>query len=190
MRPGYAPFYCEENAWQLCRALVGRPRELVFVSNAEHKVALFAQRAGREPDGLIVWDYHAVLAVKNAGRGRHERPAGVGGRGRDWRICDPDCRLGQNLAASDWLDASFPFGDAMPEPYRPRFRVVEGDRFLEVFATDRSHMRDAQGDWIKPPPSWDPPGEGMNLMRFLDMEQPFEGEVLDLDALRARYRSG
>jgi hypothetical protein len=55
-------------------------------------------------------------------------------------------------------------------------------------------MREADGSFRQPPPSWAPimgeriPGsddDGSNLDRFLDCEDPgFVGEVLDLEQLR------
>ena len=69
-----------------------------------------------------------------------------------------------------------------------RFRLVEAERFLATFSTDRSHMRSEEG-WIALPPSWDPPQAhvgAMNLFDFVDMESGFEGEVLSLAELRER----
>ena len=34
------------------------------------------------------------------------------------------------------------------------FRVIPANVFLDTFASDRSHMLDAEGKWLKPPPSY------------------------------------
>jgi len=32
--------------------------------------------------------------------------------------------------------------------------MIRADLYLETFASDRSHMKDADGKWQKPPPSY------------------------------------
>jgi hypothetical protein len=36
------------------------------------------------------------------------------------------------------------------------FRVVPASVFLQHFASDRRHMKRADGSWIKPPPDYPP----------------------------------
>lgn len=163
----YQPFYCEENVWHLARRFEGRSREVVFISNAGRTCALWNQRPA-EAGRPVVWDYHVILLC-----------------GSD--VYDLDTRLDFPVPLETWLAGTFPV--AVPEAYAPRFRVVDGDRFLKVFASDRSHMRSEEG-WTAPPPPWPPIGEGTNLMRFVDMEAPFEGEVVGLEALRGRSARG
>jgi protein N-terminal glutamine amidohydrolase len=159
----YQPFYCEENVWHLAQEMRGRGARVIFVSNADRACAMFKQVAG-DP---IVWDYHVVLWCEG-------------------QIYDRDSRLAFPVSLDEWIAATFPV--PLPQMFRPKFRVVDADRFVEVFASDRSHMRTKNG-WQKPPPSWPPIGEGTNLMRFVDMEQEFEGKVSDLgdhgESLRA-----
>jgi hypothetical protein len=35
-----------------------------------------------------------------------------------------------------------------------QFRVIPADEFLSTFASDRSHMLDEDGKWLKTPPSY------------------------------------
>jgi protein N-terminal glutamine amidohydrolase len=160
----YQPFYCEENVWHLCHdeRIVGTRRFAVFISNATRACLMHAQRAA-PPGEPVMWDYHVVLLT-----------------GRD--VWDLDCRLGAPLPVQTWLDATFPV--LLPAPSAPRFRVVDAELFVERFASDRSHMRDAAGGWKQPPPPWPIIGDGsMNLNSFIDMERPFLGEVVDARGL-------
>lgn len=171
----YAPFYCEENVWWLAQEarLAGVPREVVFVSNEARTVALFEQRAAEAPGAPMVWDYHVVLAVR--------RPERV-------EVEDLDCARGSPLEAREWLEASFGPARALPPRYAPRFRVIEAEAYVSLLSSDRAHMRAPDGGWLAPPPPWPAIVRGpSNLLRLADVSDPFAGELLDLDALRARW---
>ena len=121
----------------------------------------------------MLWDYHVVLAV-------FEGAGAV--------VWDLDCALGAPLPAERWLDASLPAG--MPAEVRPRFRVLDAREYVRVLSSDRSHMRTTDGGWLAPAPPWAPIGSGLpTLGRLVDLEDPFDGTVLDVAALRARWAS-
>lgn len=175
----YWPRYCEENVWFLCDALLeagGADEALVLVvTNAAHRVAMFRQRAARRPDGLIVWDYHVVLAVRDD---------------LHWQIVDADTTLPRPCAAAEYLDTSFPPLIDAAAHLRPMFRVTDAAAYHAALGSDRRHMRDPLGDWLSAPPPWPEIGDGHNLDRFLDVEDPFIGDVLDLEGLRDRIGAG
>lgn len=69
----YAACYCEENVYKICAAIrdsrEGGPEELakawvVFVSNKKRVVPLWRQKAGKDEEKLVIWDYHAVLIYR------------------------------------------------------------------------------------------------------------------------------
>jgi hypothetical protein len=168
----YQPFYCEENVWQLCREplLAARRRAAVFISNRDRTCAMWHQRAARDRTAPMLWDYHVVLLAEGP-----------------WEVWDLDTTLGLPVPAEEYLLRCF--NPHIPRQFRARFRVVEAGVFGEVFASDRSHMRRADGRFRKPPPPWPAigaAGAASNLMRFVDLEDPIAGEVLDLDELLAR----
>lgn len=167
----YQPFYCEEVAWQiLARDLIAGPAEALLIANPSGRVACWGSRAA-EPDEPVGWDYH-VVAVE---------------LGPEVRIWDPDCRLGPVLAARDWLHATFLTPELVRPRFHPRFRPVPRAEWIAELRTDRSHMRRADGRYRRPPPAWDPPGPGMNLMQWLAQDHP---DWIDRAALEARYRAG
>jgi hypothetical protein len=167
MKPApYCPYFCEENVWHLCsdRETIAGPmeeRRVVFVSNARKQVAIRHQRAGA--GGPVVWDYHVVLLAA----------------GRLW---DLDTTLGLGISPAQWLTESFITG-----PLEPRFRVIDAPEYVTSFASDRSHMIGPDGRPLRPMPPWPPIGTGMNLMRFVDLVEPFLGEVTDAEGLRRRF---
>ena len=154
----YVAFYCEENIHRLLSQVdLGDGAEVVFVSNAAHEVACWGQRLARSPEEPLVWDYHVVAAAPSATDGA-------------WRVWDLDAIGGAPLAASAWLARTFLAPGVVRARYRPQFRVAPRVTYLAEFATDRSHMRRADGAWRRPPPPWAPPGApAMNLSAWRDM---------------------
>lgn len=170
----YTPFYCEENVFRLCSSVLpwaDHPegdaigsRCVIFISNPARTCAMRHQSLGE----AVVWDYHVVLA------------ATVGGAAS---IFDLDSRLPFPVDAATYVTESFP--REAPQQYRPLFRVVLASRFLEVFASDRSHMRDDDGRFRAPPPAWRPirPQRDNNLDDFIDMTRGSYGLVTDIEGL-------
>jgi len=163
----YQPFYCEENAWWLCAepALGPGARYVVFLLSRAGRCPLLHQRAA-PPGRLIAWDYHVVV---------------VDGQGRVW---DQDSRLPLPSPGLDWLDRSFALAGQLPALYAPRLRVIPADEYRAGFASDRRHMRERRGRFLRPPPPWPPIGEGMTLYAYLDPADPHPGRLLDLSAAR------
>lgn len=170
----HQPFYCEENVFHLCShpILAGRERWAVFVSGALGGFYMWHQRAAKSQTSALFWDYHVIVLAS-----------------APWEIWDLDSHLGMPAPALTYLQKSF---RAIPWPeLAPSFRLVSPAELTEQLASDRSHMRDAQGRFQRPPPPWPPvsaPERGSNLHRFIDMKTPFLGEVLSLEALLERVR--
>lgn len=167
MPRNYQPFFCEENVWWLIKEK-GPADELfvAFISNDGRACEMWSQKPA--PEGAaVVWDYH-VVAVE---------------RGPQPRVWDLDSRVPPPALAAAWLGASFRPG--VPAPFAPEFRVVPSADFVRFFASDRRHMRDAEGGWQAPPPAWPPivapSGAVHTLDAFLDLRAvDIPGVVLDL----------
>ena len=135
-----------------------------------------AQRSGAAPGGVLCWDYHVVLLQRAAD---------------GWQVIDPDCTLpgaGEGISLGDYVRASFP---PLPEAWAycaPLFRAIEAGVFVSTFASDRRHMRDADGNWLQPPPPWPCIGAGHTLEQLNNMSDADAGPVLSLPELLAHYR--
>jgi hypothetical protein len=170
------PFYCEENIWHRCGGALGRlaAAHVVFISNPQRTVAVWQQRAAASTTEPVIWDYH-VIALAWADDHR-------------W-VHDPGSTLGVPTLAKAYLDSAFLPLTPAHSAYAPLFRWLPADLYRREFRSDRRHMRNAHGEWLAPPPPGPCIGQGSNLMRFVDLEAEFLGEVLDLDALRLRTGS-
>ncbi len=187
--PLHHPFYCEENVWHLCQTfpVESTHRLVVFVSNPNRTVLFCNQRAGDER-GLVVWDYHVLLLVRQDG----------------WQVWDLDARWGYPQRLPAYLAHAFPYlrspaGNegrleeaeawSVPAEFAPVFRVVAAEQYVVDFASDRRHMRDDAGGWTKPPPPWACVGDGHTLDAFIADGGDEHGEVLDFDGFVERYAS-
>ena len=178
LRSPYHPRYCEENAWHLCgeRELIGDEASVIFVSNQQQAVAMWAQRAAG-PGVPVAWDYHVFVVARTGG----------------WQVWDPDTLLGYPVGLELYLADSFATVGVQPARFDPRFRVVAGEEYRSTLRSDRSHMREADGSWHAPPPPWPPIGDACqppNLPRFIDLGDPFIGRIVDLAGVRRLFADG
>ncbi|KAI0259940.1 N-terminal glutamine amidase-domain-containing protein [Gloeopeniophorella convolvens] len=140
----YTRNYCEENIYLLARDFtqgsVGESWNAfaVFISNHTRSVALWNQRAR---DGVVVWDYHVILALqpKPPYSASGVEPQDISRPPTTW-IYDFDTRLDLPCLGTDYIFRSFDLSGTIPEQYHSCFRVVTAAVFLDRFASDRSHM--------------------------------------------------
>jgi hypothetical protein len=113
---------------------------VIIISNENQTCALRHQFTACSGQGNIIWDYHVILLVFQ----------------KAWKVWDLDSQLGLGLDAHEYLLRTFPDEKSNDEKYAPRFRLVQSVEFVRSFSSDRSHMLDANKQWIAPPPAWPP----------------------------------
>ena len=138
------------------------------------------QKAGRDEDGLVVWDYHVILILQQ-------------GANSTAVVYDLDTRLPFPVSFPEYCRATF--GDseeAIMEKFHRKFRVVAGAEYLVTLSSDRRHMRQEEA-WLAAPPPW-PCIRGCrdsdhNLDTFINMEPGEErvGEVCDLETFLTKF---
>lgn len=148
----YAPYYCEENIYRLAELRFGKGG-VVFISNPHRTVAVGAQRVGRGPFRVVVWDYHVIYVESG------------------W-VYDPDSLLDLPVPEDHYVRAAFPGEVVDPGGYlAARFACVPAKQYLEHFSSDRGHMRNPDGTYKAEPPPWPPvyrEEEGNNLFDLMD----------------------
>ncbi|XP_077207673.1 protein N-terminal glutamine amidohydrolase [Paroedura picta] len=139
----YTSCYCEENVWKLCECIRSQDRypleefHAVFISNDRRMVPLWKQksRGGNQP---VIWDYHVILLHVSSGNQNF--------------IYDLDTVLPFPCPFDTYVKEAFKSDDILEPGFRRKVRVVRADLYLKTFASDRSHMKDASGNWLQPPP--------------------------------------
>ncbi|XP_053106607.1 protein N-terminal glutamine amidohydrolase isoform X2 [Hemicordylus capensis] len=155
--------HSEENVWKLCEFIQNRnqyPLEefyAVFISNDRKMVPLWKQQAGCG-DQPVIWDYHVVLLHTSS-------------RGQNF-IYDLDTVLPFPCPFDTYVEEAFKSDSIIHPEFRRKVRVVRADVYLKMFASDRSHMKDASGNWLKTPPPYpciETADFMMNLNDFISM---------------------
>uniref|UniRef100_A0A3P9JKL5 Protein N-terminal glutamine amidohydrolase n=1 Tax=Oryzias latipes TaxID=8090 RepID=A0A3P9JKL5_ORYLA len=161
----YTSCYCEENVWKLCEFIQAQK-----MAPLDQFAVIFISNDTRT-------DYHVILLK-------------VGVKS-DSVIYDLDsvlpfpCTL--RLYAAQALRSD---RNLRPE-YHRKLRVVPANSFLLNFASDRSHMRNSDGTWKMPPPSYPPiftAESKMNLDDFISMNPAVGwGTVYTLDHFLLKF---
>nr|CAD7264136.1 unnamed protein product [Timema shepardi] len=189
----YTSCYCEESVWKLCEDVNKRhPTQLqhchiVFVSNDQRTVPLWRQKASTEEDKPVIWDYHVLFLYNPDDR---------------CLVYDLDSDLPFPTHFHKYVTETFRTDHILKPEYFRYFRVVPAPLFLQHFASDRRHMKRADGSWIHPPPNYPSisnPGEEIigifnlfssnhNLEEFVSMD-PTKGlgQVLNLIQLVKKF---
>lgn len=170
----YCARFCEENVWHLLQdpEFAACDRVVALISNLEAACLFWEQRAAVETGMPLWWDYHVILLVRQGA----------------WQVYDFDTTLPFPADAATYLHRTF--GPAMncPPTMRPRFALFEGDAYRDVFASDRSHMRDENGVWHAPPPDWPPinPERGAGFLAFVHQQMAADTS-LSLADMQSRF---
>uniref|UniRef100_UPI00358FE27A protein N-terminal glutamine amidohydrolase n=1 Tax=Myxine glutinosa TaxID=7769 RepID=UPI00358FE27A len=172
----YTNCYCEENIWKLCESLGNRSDQpasieeffVVFISNDAKKIPLWRQRSRRGDDEFVLWDYHVILLHVAQDQ---------------CRVYDQDTTLPFPCSFKMYVRDALRTDEVLRHCYRRMFRVVRADAYLAHFASDRSHMKTPDGDWIQIPPSYPSihtAESTMNIYDFISMDPARGwGDVLD-----------
>eukprot|EP00123_Amoebidium_parasiticum_P021139 comp6220_c0_seq1/m.2048 comp6220_c0_seq1/g.2048 ORF comp6220_c0_seq1/g.2048 comp6220_c0_seq1/m.2048 type:complete len:226 (-) comp6220_c0_seq1:50-727(-) len=176
----YTACYCEENVWKLCEAIgknMGEERlrdyTVCFISNAQQMTPIWCQKSSEVEDNLVVWDYHVVLIQERDGEEAY--------------IYDLDTTLPCPCPLREYVQGAFKPHLLLKKEYRRSFRLVPARDYLSMFASDRSHMIDENGEYKSEPPPYPPIRTSectMNLAQFTSMTPlTGPGRVVDLKAL-------
>ena len=89
----------------------------------------------------------------------------------------------------EYLSNSFVSDLSTWEP--PMFHVVDADYFIRHFASDRRHMRNKDGTFLKPPPPFpqirSESGEDFNLWDFVDVSPNEHGRIYKLSEMYTTF---
>ncbi|NWZ91725.1 NTAQ1 amidohydrolase, partial [Nesospiza acunhae] len=174
----------EENVWKLCDYIRSQDRYpleefyAVFISNDKRMIPLWKQKSGHG-DEPVVWDYHVILLHLSSGEQSF--------------IYDLDTVLPFPCPFDVYSVEAFRLDDSLRPEFHRKIRMIRADLYLKTFASDRSHMKDANGRWQKPPPPYpciETADSKMNLDDFISMNPEVGwGSVFSLSDFVHRFGS-
>ena len=187
----YVPYYCEENIWHLCQHQDFDNIEtcdVVFITNERKQFPIFYQRAAISNERFVVWDYHVILITKEKDKGAF--------------VWDLDTTLSFPVPLEFYVKECFLFEKKYAK-YYPKFRIIERNKLLSTFTSDRKHMlvKGSDTEYLQPPPAWPccTPQEVYNkkhisggdtplrtLMKIIDFTQNTE-EIVTLQNIINKY---
>ncbi|XP_069813232.1 protein N-terminal glutamine amidohydrolase isoform X1 [Dendropsophus ebraccatus] len=148
----------------------------VFLSNENRMIPIWKQKSGKNEDPVI-WDYHVVL-LHDCSDGQRF-------------IYDLDTVLPFPCPCDTYIQEALRSDHNIHKDFRRKLRVIQAEEYLRNFASDRSHMKDGNNEWRKPPPPYPcikTPKSSMNLDDFISMEpQVGYGTVYTLAAFTERF---
>ncbi|KAF2976354.1 hypothetical protein EK904_011346 [Melospiza melodia maxima] len=160
-------FCSEENVWKLCDYIRSQDRYPL-----EEFYAVFISNDKR-------MDYHVILLHLCSGEQSF--------------IYDLDTVLPFPCPFHVYSVEAFRLDDSLRPEFHRKIRMVRADLYLKTFASDRSHMKDANGKWQKPPPPYpciETADSKMNLDDFISMNPEVGwGSVFSLSDFVHRFGS-
>lgn len=180
----YTKYFCEENVWMMVKRIQDKsPEKLklchpVFISNDYAHIPLWRQSASSEEDGLVVWDYHVIMVYCD--------------EEESW-VYDYDSQLPFPTKFKEYCEETFKTDELLKPIYHRLFRVLSAESYLKYFSSDRRHMKNDDGTWKKPPPSYPiiNSDKEHNLESFISMKDETNhvkfGCVLNLKSFVERF---
>jgi hypothetical protein len=169
----YSANFCEENIWHLCQnpALAGFYKRVLIVSNSKSYCPFRFQKSihGYE---IVWWNYHVILLAKNQ---------------ESSLIYDFDSTLPIPISAKDYMQMTFRISENWKEENLPCFKAIDAGDYLTSFVSDRSHMKDALGNWLSSPPRWPIIGNNgdLPLPALMDFKSTSNEQIFSLEEMIA-----
>ena len=166
----YTANFCEENIWHLCQNpdLKAYTKIVLIISNSNRNCPLWCQQSavGQEP---VRWDYHVILLASS-------QEGSV--------IYDFDSTLDLPIPLDSYLKETFQSSFENEQPY---FKLIDSLDYIQFFYSDRSHMKDGDGDWKFAPPNWPLINnkEDLPLPELLDFSENSNQKIYTLKEVKA-----
>ena len=174
----YTSCYCEENVWMLCNKVKQYDLNLLssssvlFISNPQKSVPIWKQRSQISDVDPVIWDYHVVMLsfCPNVDEDKE-----------NYYIYDLDSTLPFPSLLSVYIKNALKSDSDLIEKYHRFLKVIPAKDYLNHFASDRSHMKLADGQWLATPPSYpciSTENCKMNLNEYLNMDAQTSHETV------------
>lgn len=167
----YTENYCEENIWHLCQHpdLTDFTKKVLIVSNKSKNCPFLHQKSSIDQQA-VWWDYHVILLASKSGINL---------------VYDFDSTLALPSSLSDYLGLTFDEKTNWKASDFPTFKWIDAVVYTQTFFSDRSHMKDSEGNWIFSPPHWPhiESAEKLALSTLLDFTETSQQRIYSLEEM-------
>jgi hypothetical protein len=164
----YSANFCEENIWHLCQneELKGFTKKVLIVSNPSKNCPFRFQKSINH-DEVVWWNYHVIMLASTTDESL---------------VYDFDSTLPVPINAKEYFKLTFEKKDHLKEANLPSFKLIDARNYIESFFSDRSHMKDVDGNWLSSPPNWQIIGKNKNLplVKLQDFSSSSEQKMYSL----------
>lgn len=169
----YSANFCEENIWHLCKnpALSGFSKKVLIVSNSSSYCPFRFQKSINN-DEIVWWNYHVILLASQAGA---------------TLVYDFDSILPVPISGMEYMTLTFGEIDNLTPAILPCFKAIDAGDYLNSFVSDRSHMKDSEGNWLSVPPKWPIIGKNgdLPLPALMDFSEASAERIFSLQEMMA-----
>lgn len=169
----YSANFCEENIWHLCKnpALADFSKKVLIVSNRTSYCPFRFQKSINN-DEIVWWNYHVILLASKVGS--------------TW-VYDFDSTLPMPTSGMEYMNLTFGRTERLTPGQLPCFKAIEASDYLNSFVSDRSHMKDSEGNWLSIPPKWPIIGKNgdLPLPALMDFTASGSERIFSLEEMMA-----
>ncbi|CAD8122783.1 unnamed protein product [Paramecium sonneborni] len=162
----YTAYYCEENIYNLIKDMIEEKCDhliqyyAVLITNPFQQTYIKCQKSSP----LVIWDYHVIMVAKHTIQTN-------GKISQNSYVYDFDSTLPMKCDFNTYFKQALGFQKPQAT-LKSLFRVVEGQKYLDYFASDRHHMI-KNGKYQQPPPKYpclkgNKQEKSNNLQEYLD----------------------
>lgn len=171
----YSANFCEENIWHLCQnhELEGFTKKVLIVSNPT-KNCPFRFQKSINGDEVVWWNYHVIMLASTSDSSL---------------VYDFDSTLPVPISAKEYFEMTFDRKDHFKPDDLPLFKSIDSSLYINSFFSDRSHMKDTNGNWLSSPPNWQIIGKNKDLPLFKlqDFSSSSEQKIYSLEEMEAIF---
>ncbi|WP_332910706.1 hypothetical protein [Algoriphagus boritolerans] len=121
---------------------------------------------------IVWWNYHVILLASQEG---------------STLVYDFDSSLPVPTSGMEYMELTFGGIEDLNPEQSPCFKAIDARDYLNSFVSDRSHMKDSEGNWLSNPPNWPLIGKNgdLPLPALMDFTQSSSERIFSLGEMMA-----
>ncbi len=147
------------------------PKKVLIVSNSSSYCPFRFHKSINNHE-IVWWNYHVILLASQEG---------------STLVYDFDSSLPVPTSGMEYMELTFGGIEDLNPEQSPCFKAIDARDYLNSFVSDRSHMKDSEGNWLSNPPNWPLIGKNgdLPLPALMDFTQSSSERIFSLGEMMA-----